>query len=100
MPKGEKLMIKGCSRRMIVLKDTGSDFFDEAYFVLKSGKEVNAFSGEKDFVAEARRIISRSQFHNTNEKKERPRSIKPAFFSGFLLGALLSLFIFCVSAAI
>lgn len=29
-------MIKGCQKRMIFIKNTGCDLFDEAYFVLKN----------------------------------------------------------------
>ena len=48
-------MIKGCSKRMIVLKNTGSKLFDEAYFVVKPGCAVGKLTGEKAFIDEANR---------------------------------------------
>ena len=87
-------MIKGCSRRMIVLKDTGSDFFDEAYFVLKSGKQMCSISGEKDFVAEARRIISNSGSCELPSTKKAVKGKKTAFVGGFLVGAVLSFIVY------
>ena len=50
-------MIKGCSKRMIMLKDTGSDLFEEAYFVLKTRRGICNISTERDFIEEANRII-------------------------------------------
>ena len=32
------MVYKGCQRKMIVIKNTGSEFFDAAYFILKEGK--------------------------------------------------------------
>ncbi len=71
-------MIKGCSRKMIVIKDTGSDFFDEAYFILKPQGKSGKIKSEHEFVNEANRIISQSiikGFENStkdlSEKKNR-----------------------------
>ncbi len=49
-------MIKGCSRRVVYLKNTDSAMFDEAYFLLSNGQA--ARTGEKDMIREAERIIS------------------------------------------
>ncbi len=83
-------MIKGCARRMIILKDTGSDFFEEAYFVLKSSPDTGLIRSEKDFVAEANRIIASNSPVSKNSlsvggKKGTSHSEKSLFF---LLGAL------------
>ena len=47
-------MIKGCSRKVIVVKKPGNGIFEEAYFILSPGE-----SGRKqyDFLLEANRII-------------------------------------------
>ncbi len=48
-------MIKGCQRRIIMVKDTGSRYFDCAYFVLKH--DLPESSSESDMLAEAHRMI-------------------------------------------
>lgn len=49
-------MIKGCTKRVIVVKDIESNFFDEAFFIVKplSSKQV---SKESDYINEAHRIV-------------------------------------------
>ncbi len=87
-------MIKGCSRRMIVLKDTGSELFDEAYFMLKSGKLPKSVKGEKDFIAEANKIV----LDASGEKASLPKnSRKNSFFLGFLTGISLCAVVFLAS---
>ena len=39
-------MIKGCKKKIIYLKNTDSDIFDEAYFVLR--REVRARGARRD----------------------------------------------------
>ena len=82
---------------MIVLKDTGSEFFDEAYFMLKSGKLPKKVGGEKDFIAEANKIVL-----NASGEKNPPEKIpkKKYFFTGFFSGALFAVAVFVVSAVI
>jgi len=50
------MVYKGCQKRMIMLKNTGSEIFDEAYFILKERAEKSGVS-ENDMVREASRII-------------------------------------------
>ena len=49
-------MIKGCTKRVIVVKDIESNFFDEAFFIVKpqSSKQVGK---ESDYINEAHRIV-------------------------------------------
>lgn len=49
-------MLKGCQRKIIVMKNTGSPMFDEAYFVL-SENALRAHASERDMISEANRII-------------------------------------------
>ena len=51
-------MIKGCERRIIYIRDTGSAVFREAYFILRDGAPSVP---QKDMVAEAERIIRERQ---------------------------------------
>ena len=90
-------MIKGCSRRMIVLKDTKSEYFDEAYFMLKSGKLPTRARGEKDFIAEANKIVLRASGEKTTPAKP---SGKKNFFAGFFAGAGVSLSLFALFSVI
>lgn len=88
-------MLKGCKKQMIVLRGTGSEIFDEAYFVLKNG--VNAETCGGAMLTEANRIVEENR---TGVKKAaRPLdAMKSALFfvCGTLLGAgiaLLSVFL-------
>lgn len=88
-------MIKGCSRRMIVLKDTGSDIFEEAYFVLKSRIAGCRINTEKEFIAEANRIIAEAaDGAGKYESRREEKSSKKMFWCGALSGVL-----FCCFAA-
>lgn len=95
-------MIKGCSKRMIMLKDTGSDFFEEAYFILKTSSPFCALRSERDFIAEANRIVAESRgdilpaFPPAKKQKGRGG----VFVCGALCGILFSVLIFTISKAL
>lgn len=78
-------MIKGCSRKVVVVKNTDSDLFEEAYFILKPSAD--AFENA-DFLAEAKRIIAaRTGYARRSRGRERRiRRVKNWLFT--LLGAL------------
>lgn len=78
-------MIKGCSRQVIVLKNTGSDLFEEAYFIIKPKG-----SDEKhgDLLLEANRII-RSKAIPAHENKRRNAGIFQLIL-GFVLGIFVT----------
>lgn len=48
--------MRGSEKRVIFLRDTGSRYFEEAYFVLRRGI-AEADTPEEDMVREAQRII-------------------------------------------
>ncbi len=50
-------MIRGNMQKMIVIKDTGSRYFDRAYFVLRSDIEEDGTIGKSEMVKEAVRIV-------------------------------------------
>ena len=52
-------MIKGCSKRVVYLKNTNSTIFEEAYFVLGSGQAEVRVS-DRDMIREAERIVCES----------------------------------------
>lgn len=83
-------MIKGCQKRIVFLKDTGSDYFEEAYFVIKPS--VNPIN--TDIVSEATRIVNSSL--KDTYKRRRFLSLPSLFlglFSGIGLTLLLCLII-------
>ena len=54
------MLLKGVNKRMIVIKNPGSEIFEEAYFIVRSGnaKGIIKQSKENEMVIEANRIIS------------------------------------------
>lgn len=81
-------MVKGCQRKIVVLKDTGSDLFEEAYFILKEEHSGGEASIPPDMAEEADRILSGNL---SAPKKPRTGGRRPV--SGlrwFLYGALLA----------
>ena len=77
------MQIKGCSRRVISLREPKSKYFDAIYFVLKPGLPKSC---ERDMLREAELIISGG---TTGEKESAPEKPKRpeadgvlAYFSG------------------
>lgn len=77
-------MIKGCERRIIYIRDTGSAVFKEAYFVLRDGAPSVP---EQSMVAEAERIIRERTQPHSFEKKKSPTPDRKNFIAGFLVAA-------------
>jgi hypothetical protein len=52
-------MIKGCNKRVIVMKDTGNDMIEEAFFILKPdvSQSKNKQSGTADILKQASLIL-------------------------------------------
>ena len=72
-------MIKGCHKNVVFLKNTGSEHFDEAYFVVKASVKQQEYH---DIVSEAMEIAS-----GFCEKRVKRRAW--GFLLGLLLGAAL-----------
>lgn len=77
-------MVKGCQKTVIYLKNTGSEYFDEAYFVL-TDDIYDCTDG--DLIAEANRIIESA---GTEVQRKRRLITKEKIIS-FTLGLLISL---------
>ena len=84
-------MLKGCKRNMIVLRGTGSDEFDAAYFILKEGNEAK---NEISLIDEANRIVSENRRHKSGRKKRRIFLSALLLFSAFIAGFLLAFLLF------
>ena len=76
-------MLKGYQKRVIYLKNTGSEIFKEAYFVVDERKETESVSA-KELVDEANRIIEENYF----SKRKKHINLKLCLFS-FSCGALV-----------
>ena len=77
------MLIKGCQRRMIMLRDPKSRYFDTVYFVLKA--DLPKSSRESDMLREAELILMGGSSENAMPQK--PKKVKNsdgvlAYFSG------------------
>ena len=88
--------MRGCQKKVIFLKNTGCELFDEAYFVVsRECEEKNVC--EDSMIAAANRIIKDSI--ELDKEKRKKRFIKGAIkiTLPFLLGAFISLgFVFLI----
>lgn len=87
-------MVKGCKKSIVYIKNTGSDCFKEAYFILNDGKGVSVLR-EKDLVSEATRVIEESCYR-AEGRRGFGTAIRHSWLP-FLLGLLSGLAVFFVS---
>lgn len=80
--------MRGYQKRVIYIKNTGSDCFEEAYFVIKGDTGRGAGSHER-MVDEANRIIS----ENFEKKKKKSIRLIGPHIAAFITGAFLSVLI-------
>lgn len=89
-------MIKGCEKRVVWLRNTESETFDQAYFIL-SESAYEKKKSESDIVTEAKRIIGQlpitgwwdESAEGAKKRRSPSASVKLAFFAlGFALGAI------------
>jgi len=83
--------VRGSEKKIIYVKDTGSQIFEEAYFVLRRGAEGSgpSHSGE-DMVQEAQRIVEESTLSYVRHKKRRQiRGRLVSFLAGAAAASLL-----------
>ena len=81
--------MRGYQKKVIFLKDTGSNLFDEAYFVVsRKGEEANI--EQSDMIFEANRIIKES-LENKESRLKSERRNKKGFALPFLLGGFAAL---------
>jgi hypothetical protein len=90
-------MVRGCQKKIIYLKSTGSKVFDEAYFVV-SDKSPSDNLAERDMVQEANRILDECVF--TTESGSKFKTVKKfvkvngiPFITGIILGIIIVLLI-------
>lgn len=86
-------MIKGCTKRVIVVKNIESDLFEEAYFIVRPmGTKTKSTLCENDFLTEADRIVStkstNSPFVCAPVRAKRKAGVRDAVF--FMCGCAFS----------
>ncbi|MCI8589171.1 MAG: hypothetical protein HFE77_00415 [Clostridiales bacterium] len=86
--------MKDKQRKIIRLAGTGSDLFEEAYFILKDNKKKPKPAGEPlDMAAAANQIVSEGflggYFKQEQAQKKLDRMIKLRIIAGIMGGALL-----------
>ena len=87
--------MKGYQKRVIYMKNTGSELFEEAYFVLRCDKGEKSLDTPR-MVDEANRII-RENFDN---KRGRLLPKIGRYLTAFAVGVVLSVICFIIFAAI
>ena len=87
--------MRGTQRRVIYLKNTGSDMFDEAYFVIKeNAPRTDMSAGENDLIKEADRIIN--EHIGSKIKKFKGNLLKDIsiLLTGFAIAFIAAIIIF------
>ena len=88
-------MIKGCNKRVIVMKDTGNAMIEEAFFILKPEAAKSGFARE-DIVKQANRILEKSMCDDrfshlsVNSSGKSKNGSFSSFFSGAVIGAIVT----------
>ena len=88
-------MIKGCNKRVIVMKDTGNDMIEEAFFIIKPEASKSGFS-ESDMLKQANRILEKSFYDerfshlSMNVSKHKHPGNFSSFWSGVVVGAIVT----------
>ncbi len=85
-------MIKGCKKNIIHIRDTGCPYFEEAYFVVRRGGDIDI--SEDDIVKEASRIAALTTGSLRGRKNKKTHTI----FLSFLYGASVCSIIFGIVA--
>lgn len=90
-------MLRGCQKKIIYLKNTGSDVFDEAYFIVGE-RAIGAGMRECDMVEEANRILDEcfSKEEKCDFKQKTLAFLKAKtipFITGMIIGIICVLLI-------
>lgn len=89
-------MIKGLERKIVLLKNTNSRYFDEAYFIMKD--DLASFD-EGEILREAERIMFSAEGCKRIKGSRKKRALRLALFIilgvllGFIAGLSLAFFI-------
>lgn len=71
-------MVKGISKRVVIVRAPDTKLFDEAIFILRDGVEGPGRGvGQEEILSEARRVAQLYVSRNTRPKKKRGISLVP-----------------------
>jgi hypothetical protein len=86
-------VLRGCQRKIVFLKNTGSKLFDQAYFVISDKADRDGICST-DMIAEANRIIEESLCHGEISGKlgiaTQIKGVLKRIVLPFLIGAVVS----------
>lgn len=83
MNGGEGVTVRGCEKRIYHVKNTESDIFDEAYFILKVGARKGTAS-PRELEREAMRLVNGTSESTVRRRGLEKRERIKAFFFGSL----------------
>lgn len=95
------MVIKGCNKRVIVMKETGNAMIEEAFFILKP-EAGRAGISEGDIIKQANLILEKSAYDerfsrlSMNVAKNKKKSNFSSFWSGAVIGAIITAGFFLV----
>lgn len=82
-------MIRGLNKQVIVVRDTGSDYFDEAIFIV----DPSVRAADADLAAEAHRLIAASAGKSSRKQSRKRKWLIPAVLFGSALFLALGYFL-------
>ena len=82
-------MIRGLNKQVIVVRDTGSDYFEEAIFIV----DPSVRAADTDLAAEAHRLIAASAGKSSRKQSRKRKWLIPAVLFGSALFLALGYFL-------
>ncbi len=89
-------MLKGCQKQMVVLRGTGSEVFEEAYFILKNKIHLKN-AGDTALLLEANKLLEENRQAPPQNKRNQASANKRFGIIYFLLGLLLGVTLSLIS---
>lgn len=92
-------MIKGCNKRVIVMKNTGHEMIEEAFFILKPDTDTKKRPTENDILKQANLILDSKKMPSPlgdislNVTSQRKKTFD---FTSFLWGTVVGITITCI----
>lgn len=92
---GVKPVVKGVSKRVIVVKSPDQDIFDEAIFIVKEDILQKSGVSQRDVLREAQRVANEYVRKNVSGKVSKTARIPAPVFA--VIGALIASVIFVIA---
>ena len=89
-------MLKGCQKKIIQIKDTGSKYFEEAYFIIKN-ESLKSEINECNIIRDATAIVNEYISGSARDKIRKRNTKGMILFSiGFFIGLAMSVSAFFI----